>query len=392
MPDKRYCAFIDEFGDSGLETSKKGVSSHFIVTSVIIEESSILEIESQLEQIRERHFQQSEIKSKNVASNDRRRMKILKDFLTIDFKFLAVVIDKSDLYGEGLKYKPSFHKFMHSIIDNELFRTFQNIKVRADKHGDEEFMDEFQRYVQRKHITLFERIDFEFLESSTSLLIQLADFICGTIARNFDETVFSQNGREFLRILESKLISLRYFPEKNKLLLNCEDLGSHEYNKEISELSLKRAIDFINKNQNSRNSEIIDQVNCIKFLLLHLQVIDPFKYVFTKEIIRNLKLARGQRRVHYLRSKVIAKLRDAGVLISSSNKGYKLPVSEKDLYDFVNRSNLNVVPIIGRVKKCCEAVKLATMGNTDILANQEYSIFNSELKSAIVKMDRWKLF
>lgn len=80
--------------------------------------------------------------------------------------------------------------------------------------------------------------------------------------------------------------------------------------------------------------------------------------------------------MHYFRSKVVAKLRDKGILISSSNKGYKLPSSSKDLYEFVNHSNSYIQPMIERLIKCRNRIKLATKNELDILDHEEFKYLN----------------
>ena len=66
--------------------------------------------------------------------------------------------------------------------------------------------------------------------------------------------------------------------------------------------------------------------------------------------------------MHYFQTKVIAQLRDAGVLIASSSRGYKLPASESDLYDFVTHSNAIIEPMLSRVKRFRDQINTATTG------------------------------
>lgn len=72
------------------------------------------------------------------------------------------------------------------------------------------------------------------------------------------------------------------------------------------------------------------------------------------------------------RLKIICKLRDAGVIISSSPKGYKIPSNESEIYDFINHGNQVVLPMLWRLKKCRDLVKLATNGKVDLLEHDEY--------------------
>ena len=84
--------------------------------------------------------------------------------------------------------------------------------------------------------------------------------------------------------------------------------------------------------------------------------------------------------IHYFQTKVITPLRDAGVLIASSSKGYKLPANESDLYDFVNHSNAIIEPMLSRIKKFKDQIRLATDGKLDILDRSEYKIIRKVLE------------
>jgi hypothetical protein len=78
--------------------------------------------------------------------------------------------------------------------------------------------------------------------------------------------------------------------------------------------------------------------------------------------------------LHYFQTKVIAQLRDAGVLIASSSRGYKLPASYSDLHDFVNHSNTIIEPMLSRAKRFRDQIYTSTDGQVDILAHEEYAL------------------
>lgn len=71
-------AFIDEFGNNGLDFTNPQISSHFIVTAIIVEENDIPILETLCTEIRQKYFQGSEIKSSKVGKNHERRKRILE--------------------------------------------------------------------------------------------------------------------------------------------------------------------------------------------------------------------------------------------------------------------------------------------------------------------------
>jgi hypothetical protein len=76
--------------------------------------------------------------------------------------------------------------------------------------------------------------------------------------------------------------------------------------------------------------------------------------------------------VQHFRTKIIAKLRDENVIISSSPKGYKLPSKEEELYDFINHGTTIIMPMLARLKKCRDIIKMETLGELDLFNNSEY--------------------
>ena len=144
-------AFIDEFGTNSLEFEKQDVSTHFIITCILINKSSINQILEQLNIIRQRNFQQGEMKSSNVGSDDKRRLKILSELVTVNFQILSLVVDKRKLIGEGFGYKPSFYKFLNGLVYNDLYKVFAEVDVIMDEHGSEKFMSGFISYIRKMH-------------------------------------------------------------------------------------------------------------------------------------------------------------------------------------------------------------------------------------------------
>lgn len=369
-------AFVDEFGNTGLDFTKQDVSTHYIVSAIIVDDAAIPTLETKLDAVRRRHFQTGEMKSSTVGTNDSRRIRILKDLIEIDFHIFAVVADKRLIYGEGLTYKESFLKFMHSLVDRILFRTFQNLKMSSDEHGSGEFMQGFVRHVREHHIPdLFDQSDFQFVPSQSTLFVQLADFIAGTLARTFDETKKSPKGAEFLKLLQPKIVGLHEWPR------TIEPYQHEQKNRRVSEedtiikeQAVNLALQYIEKNEGRIKPAIGDQIKFLRTLLFQLRHIDPDRYVGSLTIANNLNVGRALPITeHYLRTKVVAALRDQGLLIASSPLGYKLPTCVKDLYDFVNHGSGMIRPMLNRIESCRRQIRLATKNKIDILNQPAYS-------------------
>ncbi|MFD2937517.1 hypothetical protein [Spirosoma flavum] len=77
--------------------------------------------------------------------------------------------------------------------------------------------------------------------------------------------------------------------------------------------------------------------------------------------------------LHYFQTRVIAPLWDAGVIIASSTKGYKIPSCEGDLHDFVNHSNTIIQPLLSRISQYRDRICLATGEAIELLDREEYA-------------------
>jgi len=97
--------------------------------------------------------------------------------------------------------------------------------------------------------------------------------------------------------------------------------------------------------------------------------------VLADDLLNNLRErgldAKGAR---WFRTAIIAALRDNGVLLTSSSSGYKLPVSAADLVSFARQAENVCVPMLNRVEAACNAVKLLTRGEVDVLTQPELGL------------------
>ncbi|WP_291104310.1 MULTISPECIES: DUF3800 domain-containing protein [unclassified Flavobacterium] len=365
-------AFADEFGNNSFQFKTQG--SHFIIATVICNSEKINELEKQVDEIRQNQkFQTGEIKSSGVAGNYKRRIKILEEIIKLDISVYAVIIDKRDLEGKGFSYKKSFYKYLNNLLYKELFRTFPQLDLYVDEHGGNDYMLEFKKYVHKNHQkNLFSGSQFEIQNSKQSNLIQIADFIAGTLGYIYDETKKSAYSEEFKTILKPIVSDLNFFPKEYNFIEFEKSNTDEAFSPFIAEVSLLRINDFIEK-ESGNDQQKMDQINFLKLLLLFQRVYYKSRYIATKEIFRHLNQSRETPlSEEYFRSKIVGNLRDKGILISSSPKGYKIPTTEKDLYSFIKHGNRIILPMINRINEMHKAIMLASGNKLDLLNNEEF--------------------
>jgi len=366
-------AFVDEFGNPNLDTSLADVSHYFIVSAVVVNGSELCEVRKDSGTIRKRHFQSGEMKSSSVGSQDNRRLRILEDIAKLPITFFSLAANKDSIRRDGgLVYKSPFLKFFHGQVYRRLYRAISSVAVISDEHGSNEFMTSFQKYVDSRHIRdLFNEQSFEFKPSKDDPLLQVADMISGSLARHFDIDKSSARSAEFLSALHPITAEISEWPIEYQPV--GRDPSSLADDEAVEDVALEQAARFLVENQYSVEEEVYAQCCVVQYLLYQLRFVDRSAYIRTRELQDILLSEHGvETTEHRLRSSIIAPLRDAGLLIASSNKGYKIPVAVSEILDFVDHATNIVDPLLSRVKHARTQIILATAGKTDILNGERY--------------------
>jgi len=371
----KILAHIDEFGTNSIETQKDGVSSHFLICATLIKEENLIPAKKIIDEVRKTHFQNSEIKSSNVKrAKHTRRLTILNELNQIDFTIYVIVVDKEEIDSEGLSIKESFYKYFNKLLVTDLNRINNKITFIADKIGTTEYQKSFQKYIENK-VTQYDLFNetklFEFSDSKENNLVQLSDFIVGSLAKCFDKKHFQENSSEYLTLLKDKL-NVRFWPNNVGNYLRT-DKETENFDPKIAELSLNLVKDYITKNEKKVETGYIAQIYLLKYLML-IQKVSPHYFIQTHELMDKLKNKIGlEYSVRLFRKNIIGNLRDNNVIIVSSNSGgYKLPVNKSDLTEFVNRYNSILQPMLSRMKKCRDSILLGSMNEIDILDYPEF--------------------
>lgn len=202
---ERVYAFTDEYGAFGWDIDNPSVSTHFIITAVIVKESDLSVFTQKADDLRKRYFQAGEIKSSRIGNKHNRRLRVLSDLQDIPFNFFSVCIDKKkckeNMSTRGLQYKKSFYKFMNNIVHRELRRAFEKITVVADEIGSNDYMQSFCEYVSKRQDMpdLFGDAKFSFENSKGNVGIQVADLISGTLSYVFDNHKKANDTPDYLK-------------------------------------------------------------------------------------------------------------------------------------------------------------------------------------------------
>lgn len=366
-------AFIDECGSFGFDFEKAGVSSHYIVCAVVINNKNISEHEQKIAVVRKNHFGSKEMKSSSIGSNHPRRAKVLTELLQLDFQLIILIADKRSFYENSpLKdYKKTFVKFLHQKLYDSMYCAYPKLKIVEDEFGSSEFQQGYRKYVceHRPVENLFNEYDFDYIDSKQGNLVQIADIIAGSVMQHITDPA----APDVLKIFKSRIVDIVNFPDTFKPY-NIAVEGNSEFDDSIYQLAYKCATDYVERNKDTDNEEIHLRTLFLRILLYNVQICNSTQFVYSGELVQHLSQI-SDRKVtkDYLYRRIIAPLRDEGVIIASSVHGYKIPTSVEDIRTYINQTVTVVGPMLNRIGKCRKLIQKQTDGKLDILGDTSLS-------------------
>lgn len=366
-------AFIDECGNFGFDFGAKGIyeaggpSLYYIVCAVVVKNENISALENEADKIRQNNgFQTGEMKSSLIGNNHRRRIKILTELLNLDFSLVILIADKQKFYRDSplTNYKDSFIKFLHQKLYEEMYAAYPKLKIVEDEYGLSEFQSGYREYVcaHRPQLNLLNEYDFDYVNSKHSPIVQIADIVAGSVMQR----LLDNNAPDVLKIFQSRIRGIVNFPSTYPPYFAGVGVDK-SFDENIYALADHCATQYIDSHKDTDDEETRMRVLFLKHLLFVVRNINPNKYVSSGEIIKVLSdLSDRKVRRDYLYRKIIAPLRDAGVIIASCSHGYKIPTCIDDIYSYINQTNGIVGPMLNRVEKCRELILKQTDGDLDI--------------------------
>jgi hypothetical protein len=373
-----HYAYIDESGDHNLDLSKQGTTKFYVVTAVLVDEQCKDNLIRQVDGIRSRFFGKGEMKSSSLGSDIKRRSEILAELVNTGIKFYSLVVDKGQIISSsGLQYKKTFIKYIQGRLYKRLYHSFISLTIFADEHGRSEFMESFEKYMKTHYQkNLWDQEDFKFVPSCDYPLIQASDMLGGSLRRIYS----SEDPREILDVLKPAKVFVQRWPPNREyadIISGLDDQERFDYLVESQGLAL--VYDFINENEGSNDPDIESQVETLHYLLSQYEI-DPTCYLTAEPILKHVNFYREEDiSIQTFRTNIIAVLRSKGVIIASSNKGYKIPNTAADMDSFVALVNDHTLPYLERLAQAKRQIYSASKGDYDIV--EKYPKLSECLKS-----------
>jgi hypothetical protein len=206
--------FIDESGDPGLKL-ESGSTDYFIVTLVAFEENEEALATDQRIQLLKRELNfppEFEFHFNKVKGAYRETF--LAAVAGFSWFYFSNVINKRKLTGPGFKFKESFYKYACGLVFENAKPYLDNATVVIDGSGSREFRRELGTYL-RKRIN-DKKGDSRFIgkiklqDSQSNNLLQLADMVCGAVARSYSQ---KDDAKTYRRLIAHREIYVQFWPK-----------------------------------------------------------------------------------------------------------------------------------------------------------------------------------
>ena len=298
----------------------------------------------------------------------------MAQLLPLDFHLVIFISDKEKMYKERTpltEYKKTFIKNMNYRMHQMLYNAYPKLSIMMDEFGFPEFQMSFKKYIQnqRPQLNMFNEYDFEFVDSKEETLIQIADFIGGSIVKHLLDP---NNQPDYLEMIKGKITALKRFPEQYEPFWGHVEPSEVKYDEAIYTLSVKQARDFIAQYSDDSSEERKAQIAVLEYLLFHVEI-SPTEYVYADRLVEHLNTFIEKRPTKaFLFRRVIAPLRDNGVILASCTHGYKIPISVEDIKTYLNQTTSTVGPMISRMETCRQLILQGTDRDLDIFEDEAF--------------------
>jgi len=364
--------FVDESGDTNLSDVPGENHDYYVITGVIIPASDLTSATTCAQEIVERHAGDGELKSSNIGGRSSRRQQILEEMAVAKFQYYCLVVDKNRIWRDsGLRWKPSFYKFLHRMFYSRIKGAFLEMTIIADDYGRSEFKQSFRKYILELG-SLFET--FEFKDSRSSPFLQLADVVAGTVRRAYSEN----DPPEILAKLGCQYPIIEEWPPKEAW--GRETPENSQYDEAIRGISLRNIREYVESNLASDEEDAQLRAHAFRYLLARFDL-EPEQYVKRAEIVSHIAdVLCVNLSEQMLTTKIFADARDNGVILSSTDAGIKIPYNAKDLSDWMQRVESQVAPYLRRVEDARRTILLASNQKYDIAAAAHFPALCKYLK------------
>lgn len=204
-------AYVDESGCMGMKLGE-GSSDHFTVIVVLFsDEQESTRCYNRIEELKSTLGVKKEFRFANCGHQ--RRERFFHEITKFEFSYFGVSVDKAQLAKKHQTFRRPFLLYPVLTSFAQYADLMDNVTVVIDRTGSDEFRKSLARDLKRRINADFGETKIKKVKdqpSHANNLLQLADMVCGAVARSFctDKT----NPDFYRRILKPKELSVEIWP------------------------------------------------------------------------------------------------------------------------------------------------------------------------------------
>lgn len=206
--------FIDESGDTGLNMACKVTSPRFIVTLVLIEDlEQATAADQRIQALKSELGLRAEFEFHFYKLKPAWRERFLREVAAFEFFYFSVVLDKAGLTDHGVKTPAELYRYTCGLVFELAKPYLRNATVVMDGQGTELLRRELTSYLRRKVQTdpsgssLIHKVKLQ--DSHKNNLLQLADMVCGAVARSLTD---KPDAAVYRRIISHREMQVAHWP------------------------------------------------------------------------------------------------------------------------------------------------------------------------------------
>lgn len=382
-----YWVYVDE---SGTVNKQDPNSNLYIEVAVFIKDKDRQAVERGVEEICNELCNGAELKSSRIGGDNAKRLRYLNKIEELSFQYIALVCNKRLIDEDsGLQYKKSSYKYLHKKL-NQMFRHLSgNVHFLIDEYGSKVFEESCKSYFKKSTQELIHAdYSFEYVNDKTNRMIQLSDFIAGTLSYCFDKAKMDAQYSSFFRtILRKHEIDFLCYPRQHIPVSNTPpSVNEPNFADDFRDRLYNQAQQFLEDNENSLDEDIQKQWETLKRLFDASEYEDATRrYIYADELIEHLRESGWTIGKRTFTEEVIGGLRKANIIIAGAPIGYKLALSLDDVNEYLEHDKKIILPMLKKLSKARSNIRL--LMNYDILHDDAYT----DLRTLIDSLSESKL-
>ena len=126
----KYNAYIDETGEP---IFSEGSSKTFFLCAIVMNQCNVEKNQALLSHIKSKYKVQH-LKSSKMHDFSK-RLAICEELAQLDIQIATINVKKDKLNGEWFRVKPTFYKYIQSLLNHRLYQSFGTLDVSIDRFG-----------------------------------------------------------------------------------------------------------------------------------------------------------------------------------------------------------------------------------------------------------------